>query len=174
MLITRNDEAALLRYVNWVAFDARVHPQDNGCWLWTGSLNVPTPAGYGAVTITVDGRKVHRLTHRLSYVRHRGQVPEGLVLDHLCRTPQCCNPDHLEPVTQRANVLRGVGRAAANKAKTHCLNGHELSGANVYLTPKHKARQCVTCQRVRDAAAYQRRLERRSGKSSPTAETPAA
>ena len=52
--------------------------------------------------------------HRWSYQHHIGPVPEGLVLDHLCRVRHCVNPDHLEPVTSRENTLRGEGFAAVN------------------------------------------------------------
>lgn len=69
---------------------------DNGCWIWQKSM---TPQGYG--TIRGEG------AHRVFYEDAKGPIPEGLHLDHLCRTPACVNPDHLEPVTNELNSWRG-------------------------------------------------------------------
>lgn len=113
-----------------------------GCWLWTGAVD---RRGYGAFWF----RKRVQRAHRASYIIHRGEVPDGLDLDHLCRTPACVNPWHLEPVTHRENCRRGdAGRNLAdrNRAKTHCPRGHEYSGANLYVTTEG-ARACRTCRR---------------------------
>lgn len=71
------------------------------CWVWQG---VPDGSnGYGR--LRVEGRRTP--AHRYFYERANGPVPNGLVLDHLCRTPLCVNPDHLEPVTIAENTRRG-------------------------------------------------------------------
>lgn len=44
-----------------------------------------------------DGTRVY--SHRRAWEAANGPVPDGLVLDHLCRNRWCCNPTHLEPVT---------------------------------------------------------------------------
>lgn len=72
----------------------------SSCWLWQAKENV---VGYGRIRI--GGRKV--LAHRYSYELLKGEIPNGLELDHLCRVPACVNPDHLEPVTRRENITRG-------------------------------------------------------------------
>ena len=71
---------------------------ENGCWLWTGRVNKST--GYG--------EQANDLAHRLFYESLVGEIPAGLELDHLCRVHRCVNPSHLEAVTHRVNVLRGV------------------------------------------------------------------
>jgi hypothetical protein len=57
------------------------------CWLWIGNLGV---TGYGYMSY----QNVTYRAHRLAYMSANGPIPEGLVLDHLCRTRNCVNPDH--------------------------------------------------------------------------------
>jgi hypothetical protein len=75
-----------------------------GCWVWQGARN--RTLGYGYSWDNELKRKV--LAHRLLWVRHRGPIPEGMHLDHLCRNTGCVNPDHLEPVTNAENSRRGA------------------------------------------------------------------
>lgn len=72
------------------------------CWVWRGFTS---PDGYGRMKVA--GRCVS--VHRLSYELHRGPIPPGKELDHLCRNRACANPEHLEAVSHRVNVLRGDG-----------------------------------------------------------------
>lgn len=117
------------------------------CWEWQG----PRARGYGRVSI--DGRM--RPAHRVAYETLVGPVPEGLVLDHLCRVRACVNPDHLEPVTNRENVLRGVGPTARHAVQTHCGKGHPFTPENTYWSEKagRRCRACdlasVTARRIR-------------------------
>jgi hypothetical protein len=75
------------------------------CWEWQGRKS---PDGYG--TFSVEGRAIP--AHRYAYESRVGQIPHGLVIDHLCRNPSCVKPQHLEPVTPRENWLRGVSPSA--------------------------------------------------------------
>ena len=115
------------------------------CLLWPGAVG---PNGYGRQN--VNGRR--RASHLLMYERCIGPVPEGLVLDHLCRNRSCANPLHLEPVTILENILRGETVPARNKAKTHCHLGHPFSKENTYILLVRNgltARQCKECTRRR-------------------------
>jgi hypothetical protein len=120
------------------------------CWLWTGAKSV---RGYG-----VAGQRPSRLAHRVAYEYLVGQIPEGLDLDHLCRVLACVNPDHLEPVPHRINVLRGESPAAQNAVKTHCKRGHSLSGDNLYVFPSG-GRMCRTCYRAAARRTYAARRD---------------
>ena len=110
----------------------------SGSWLWIGAT---TSCGYGS--LWVDGRSVR--AHRYLYEQHCGPVPKSLVLDHLCELRRCVNWDHIAPVSNRHNILRGVGPTARNAHKTHCNSGHPLDGENLYVRPSDSARMCRAC-----------------------------
>lgn len=112
---------------------------NTGCWLWVRAKSVD---GYGRIKI--DGENVS--AHRTSYAAYLGPIPEGLTIDHLCRTRLCVNPDHLEAVPMGVNVLRGMNTAAQNARKTHCKRGHALEGGNLYVT-RVGERRCKQCRR---------------------------
>ncbi|MFJ6579277.1 HNH endonuclease signature motif containing protein [Streptomyces sp. NPDC091368] len=116
----------------------RISVDSDGCWLWTGRR---LPTGYGRIQIA----RSDMYAHRVVYMIVTGVIEDGLHLDHLCRNPPCCNPDHLEPVTCRENILRSpVAIAAINAKKTHCKRGHALTGGNVVLA-SNGSRRCRTC-----------------------------
>jgi hypothetical protein len=120
-------------------FFARVTEGSSGCWLWDRPMDT---TGYGQFS---DNRKMW-LAHRWSYEFLRAEIPDGLVLDHLCKTHLCVNPWHAEPVTQKVNVLRGDGLTAAKAAQTSCIHGHPFDEANTYID-KRGHRSCQTCRR---------------------------
>lgn len=99
------------------------------------------------------------MSHRIVYEALIGQIPSGMVLDHLCRVRNCVNPQHLEPVTNRANILRGNTPSAENARKTHCQNGHLLAGDNLGFNKSR--RLCRTCNREYQRMRY--RLKNQTG-----------
>jgi len=123
-------------------FWKKVSPEPNtGCWIWVAS----TTKGYGKV----GRRGRYRYAHRVSYEAWRGPIPPGLVIDHLCRQPLCVNPLHLEPVTQRVNVMRSGSVSAVNAKKTHCKQGHAFDERNTYTWKS--GRSCRECHRLSEA-----------------------
>lgn len=125
-----------------------------GCWVWMGMLS---PKGYGEASGRRIGRKRrhHIRVARLAYELKHGEIPAGRVLRHNCRVRPCCNPDHFRPVTTRQNLLLGANLIADNFRKTHCPQGHPLSGENLCIT-KAKRRTCRTCHRERARARASR------------------
>ncbi len=112
---------------------------ESSCWLFTPAKD---RHGYGRIRY----RNKECVAHRVSYEAFVGPIPIGFELDHLCRVRHCINPEHLEPVTGRDNVLRGDGLAAANARKTHCPQGHPYSGDNLIIR-KDGLRRCRECCR---------------------------
>lgn len=117
---------------------ARCRRGPTECWVWSGSL---TREGYGRVMIAQRAYTAHRKVYEYLV----GPIPPGLELDHLCRNRGCVNPAHLEPVTTKENLLRGIGACAKNAVKTHCKRGHKFDEANTYLTAN--GRSCRQCNR---------------------------
>lgn len=112
-----------------------------GCWTWQGAKSF----GYGKFGIkTTSGKWTMCWSHRFSYELKHGTIGKGLHIDHLCRNRACVNPDHLEAVLQRTNLLRGTGFSAINFKKTHCKRGHEFTEENTYKT-KNGGRNCRQC-----------------------------
>ena len=121
---------------------------DSGCWLWMSPVSKD---GYGQFSV---GKKSHK-AHRFSYERYIGGIPEGLQLDHLCKTTICVNPRHLEVVTAKENISRSD---SYNRNKTHCRHGHEFTESNTYTSPK-SFRGCRICIKTRAKRFKERRVE---------------
>lgn len=124
-----------------VRFQSKVGAGQNGCWPWLAAKSI---GGYGV--FNVGGGT--RYAHRISYVAHKGEIPKGLDLDHLCRNRACVNPEHLEVVTRSQNLRRGTGTPAQRAAQTHCKRGHELNSENTWIHPKGY-RYCRVCDKLR-------------------------
>lgn len=111
---------------------------ENGCWQWTKSCR----NGYPALSVN----KRQQGAHRYSYELFVGPIPEGYTIDHLCRNKRCVNPKHLEAVTNRVNVLRGIGVTAHNSRKEKCKHGHEFTPENTAI--RKGGRSCRICERT--------------------------
>lgn len=117
--------------------------------------------GYG--NCCINGIKKNFLPHRVSYEFHKGQIPKGLHIDHLCRVRDCINPDHLEAVTPGENVRRGFGPTGIRYRMTHCLRGHPLIPENIvpYFQRIGK-RVCKICHKARQAQNEKTRVRKDS------------
>lgn len=132
-------------------FERYVHVEPNtGCHLWSGLTN---GVGYGRF---YKSGRVGVYAHRYAYESERGPIPEGLTLDHLCRTTLCVNPDHLEPVTLGENVRR-ERKVRVVEPATACSKGHPYDAAN---TRTGSGYRCRMCKRAKERQQRERRRQR--------------
>lgn len=133
-------ERAMAGYrANPALFWASTEAGAGGCIEWTGPK---LRKGYG---VTNAG-----IAHRVAYLLVRGDIPDGLHLDHLCRNRACVNPDHLEPVTVTENNRRSAEFLRTQRGT--CANGHPLSESFFRVTSRNgrprRSLRCRLCHRA--------------------------
>lgn len=143
----------LIRIFSKIEISVKHFYKGEPCWEWQGARC--KPSFYGRIML-----------HGVEYPAHRGIynifveiVPEHLQCDHLCRNHGCVNPTHIEPVTDRVNILRGVGLPAQRFKQTHCKRGHELSDDNLRVNFRKgkPQRHCFACAKMMLKAAQRNR-----------------
>jgi hypothetical protein len=119
------------------------------CWEWTRA----TSKGYGVVGRGSRSAGLEQ-AHRAVWMLLVGPIPDGLILDHLCRNTLCCNPDHLEPVTPAVNKARGYGMSVLHSMRDTCAQGHPKDGRLGARGGKATHRYCKTCARRNSRRQY--------------------
>lgn len=129
---------------------------DGGCWLYVGLL-----ATDGYARVKDASTDLALLVHRVSYEELVGPIPDGLVLDHLCRVRNCVNPAHLEPVTSAENVRRGVRSRLGDRDA--CPVGHAFTVENTTFQRRKTKTEGVTytpiCRTCRNEQLRTKRRE---------------
>ena len=124
------------------------------CWLW-----LPPPGNHGYGQMGAAGTVM--LAHRISYLLHHTEIPDGLTIDHLCHVKTCVRPDHLEAVTSSDNVKRAHRDGLYSYDPECCPHGHPRT-PEVWRAKKSGASYCIECQRGHN----RRYASRRSGRKS--------
>lgn len=121
----------------------KITEDPDACWIWIGGL---ANSDYGRLVFNNKRYLAHRFVYEYLIGK---EIPKGLVSDHLCRNRKCVNPYHLEFVTQKENVNRGLtGKINHhNKVKTHCKYGHPFDEKNTYIY-KNGGRHCRKCDAI--------------------------
>lgn len=156
----RTKYTELMESLSGFIYDPSKDWKEYPCMIWTWAR----AQGYGKVN---HADKNHHV-HRISYVKCRGAIPETLVLDHLCRNRACYCPAHLEPVTTKENLARGIVQEVilANtmkrrREKTTCLHGHAMTPENT-KTSKEGRPDCRECDRNKIKRANRHKSIRRA------------
>lgn len=92
-----------------------------GCWEWFGAK---ASKGYGEIKIPKTRKQIP--AHRLSYLIHKGAIPEDKCVLHKCDHPCCVNPDHLFVGSKLDNARDMVSK------NRHCFG--EKQGASKLST----------------------------------------
>lgn len=134
-------------------FQLKIEYADCGCWL------IPTGTKSGYAPFRPPNSKGSRVAHRWLWEQVIAPIPAGMTLDHLCRTRNCVNPDHLEQVTLKENILRGNSPPALAARRDRCAKGHPYLPNNVYyyyVAGVFKQRQCLVCRRAKQTRRRER------------------
>jgi hypothetical protein len=132
-------------------FWRKVDIAPNGCWLWSGFVD---KGGYARLRDDAGKHGEVLYAHRFAYELLVGPIPDGRQIDHLCRVRRCVNPQHLEAVTQRENILRGQAPSAIAFRRGTCRKGHPYD-----VITASGSRRCRRCDRENER---RRRQERRA------------
>lgn len=145
----------------WLRRIAKNIVQDGDCWRWVGLMG---RGGYGFFHFRIGEDQHGTGAHRASWLAHRGDIPEDLVVDHLCRNRWCVNPWHMELVTPAINAARRTSgwklpyRPRPQQRKSDDLRECKMHGReDGYIQTKtggNKRWLCRICRRVRNRQAY--------------------
>ena len=119
---------------------------ESGCWL--SNYSIKGGKGYATVGARIDGKEYTFLAHRASWVHSNGQIPDGMVIDHICRTRHCVNPDHLRLLTLERNTQLRLGK---DFPEGTCGWGHDDSNMRTVTWSGRTQRMCNECLRERNA-----------------------
>ena len=91
----------------------------DGCWDWSGYKSA---FGYGILNVFYT----HHNAQRVSWMIHKGTIPNKLLVLHKCDNPSCSNPEHLFLGTHKDNQ-----DDMENKGRARQLKGSECPWAKL-------------------------------------------
>ena len=141
------------------------HDDPTKCWLWLGTASTGSHSKQKYGYLRVDDKMV--LVHHISYeMYYHVTIPKGMTIDHVkargCTNTLCVNPHHLEVVTNKVNILRGIAPSAVHAKATCCLHGHPFNEENTYVYPSGR-RNCCVCHREQNRKYYAKKVKAQNG-----------
>lgn len=106
--------------------------EETGCLVWQR----PPDGGYGQISARAIQKNPMR-THRLAYLLHVGEIPEGMAVKHVCENKLCVNPDHLY-----------IGKMGEQR-RDRCKRGHSPERATRDRNGHLRCRECDTARKKR-------------------------
>jgi hypothetical protein len=143
----RSNDGSTAFDLDWIRSNTTTN--ERGCWLWLGSLD---EKGYGRVNAKGFPKRVHQCTWKLA----GRTVPKPLMLDHTCKNKPCCNPDHLETVTNQENVRRGDSLRFVGGACPECGSSRLYKRRFGHACADCRKRYEQTAARVAARAEYEK------------------
>lgn len=141
MVATKPIPRDLAKRLAWLIRLTASVDESTGCILRTSLVNSTT--GYASVSYldTNGGPRQSLYAHRVMWTHLRGPIPNGMTIDHLCKTRNCVNVKHMEVVAQGVNALRSENPMAINARKTKCQKGHD------FVVRPDGRRRCNECRK---------------------------
>lgn len=135
--------------------------KSEGCWTWVGRLS---QTGYGFIQQGGKG-STNVYAHRLSYRMHKGEIPDGMVVMHLCDNPSCVNPNHLQLGSQSQNILDAFAKGRKHAVPPHRFGeahgASKLKEADVLLIRDSQESSVVLMQRYGVSKSTINRIKQR-------------
>jgi len=112
MNIKQADISRFYKHISTINFKT----QPDICWMMDLCC-----ADNGYHRIAID--KKSRDAHRVSYIIHKGPIPDDLQIRHICHNKRCVNPNHLIIGTHQDNM---DDRSNADRQAKGSNNGNSL------------------------------------------------
>lgn len=113
------------------------------CWLWKAGK---FKNGYAQFWLDDGNFSGQKYAHRVSFSWFVSPLQRKMDIHHICNTKHCVNPAHLILITRSEHLLEDI-KNGVRVTKTHCKQGHSLSGDNLYISKKQRV--CKTCRAKR-------------------------
>lgn len=133
-----SDKELLYRFIRKIKIN-NPEVDQNQCWEWQGCFS-GSQISYPYFRYNGSTKRAHKF----SYKYFKGEVPDGITVNHDCNNKKCVNPKHLSLMTIQENLKLRLPRKIEDR--TQCKKGHPLTGDNLYLY-RGRTKQCYICKK---------------------------